>query len=322
MLKRIANKLNQYKNSYHDKNVKRELGKISKSDQYADYSKTIVISGFYRGGTTWLMEFLAQREGYSALWEPLNKDICPEQTALGLDWKIYLDENQDYPEVKNYFENLLKGRILSAGLVAHTSIEQLKNSKSLVLKFCRLNASLPWFVRHFDTLPPIFLLRHPCAVVASQLSHPAWRSIGNSFPPLEKQYTDYFNQYGSILKDLKTKEEVLAADWCLDHMVALNHPENNKKWLTIFYEHLLTNRVQEVQRVKKRLEIDISGEQISALEKPSDTVRDGSYRSDPTKQISAWREKLDNGQIDRILSVLNKFNISCYSDDLYPISNG
>jgi len=125
----------------------------------------------------------------------------------------------------------------------------------LVVKFCRLNRMLHWFSNSFDVRDPIFIIRHPCAVVASMLKHDSWETAaGNAkndkeqglqtehLPPELRSLVD------PVLAEIET--ELLATLWCLDHYVPLTyHSEEGHPWVLVSYERLVRQGQEELRRV-------------------------------------------------------------------------
>src|SRR5690606_10960359 len=197
-------------------------------------NETRIISGEPRGGTTWLAQLLNELSRSAMIWEPLAVSNVKEVQKLGFHWRQYIPEDEVWPEARRLMERILSGRLLSPYLCQQTTPQQLQQSNHLLVKFCRANQLLPWLTRQFNfESPPVYLVRHPCAVVASQLKHGGWKNVSPSFSIPQTKFASFYSEHAGFLKTLDTIEERLAATWCLCNIVPLSHPDNNKRWITV-----------------------------------------------------------------------------------------
>ena len=94
----------------------------------------------------------------------------------------------------------------------------------------------------------------------------------------------------------------------------LTHPENNKRWLTVAYENLLSNPQFEYKRLLKVPAIKcINSEQF---DKPSMT--NTNFVNNSFCQTSKWTKVLSKKQINNILDIINSYGISAYSEQILP----
>jgi len=288
------------------------------ANQY-DFQSTIIISGVPRGGTTWLADLLYEIGDTTLLMEPLNLYTLAKITDLPFSWRQYIPEDAEWPEAYRFFYELLTGQIIHPYLFRKWDFP-LKLTQFHLIKFCRANKLLPWIVANFPVRPPIFLIRHPCAVVASQLRHGGWE---NMMPPFHVPSTPYskefYKPYIDILASLKTQEEILAAMWCMDNIVPLRHPQNDQKWITVAYESLVKNGSEELKRIFGRLGLQVPPQAIRYLLRPSDSTQIGSPILYGGNQLSAWRKHLTSKQIKMIFDTILIFGMNdIYYEDLEP----
>lgn len=185
------------------------------------------------------------------------------------------------------------------------SFRKAYKSERLIIKFVRANRLLPW-IRHRFEAPPILLLRHPCAVIASQLNY-GWK---NAIRPKEPRYLKEYPEFRNALSETKGDEEYLAALWALDQLPTLcqrtPHP-----WTIVTYEEFLLRPDESLLRIidKWNLEIDMN-EAMSRIKVPSSVVsRSGN------SGITGWRNTLNDEQNSRVPSTVNSFGLSFYSSD-------
>lgn len=286
-----------------------------------DPGKARIISGDPRGGTTWVAQLLNQLPGSALIWEPLMVSKVREVRELGFQWRQYIPENETWPEAREVLEKILGGRLLSPYLCQQTTPQQLQDARYLLVKFCRANQLLPWLTQQLDfEFPPVYLVRHPCAVVASQLKQGGWNSVSPSLEIPEGRYRSFYSDHSAFLNKIDTVEKHLATIWCLCNRVPLSHPDNNKRWITVTYESLLLNGAQELNRIGERWKVPIPQHLYEIRQDASSTtllespIVDGSVH----KQLEYWKSKLTARQVDDIMRVVDYFEIELYNSELLP----
>ncbi len=311
ILEKINNKINTINKLFL---IKKYNGKLK-----FDISKSIIISGVPRWGTTWFAELLTKNFNTALIWEPIHPDYYPPLTIHNLKIRPYFDKNYHDEKLYNSFKELLQGEVLTQGILQKTNINELLVANFLTVKFCRANRMLPWLTQNFEFHKVIHLLRHPCAVVSSQLKFGAWNDVPPHFTEDELKPDGYIENYYDIIKPIQTIEEKLAAIWCLDNIIPLNYNSENK-WVSITYENLLLNPEQTF----KNINIKFSDSIKNSLSKASSTTKKGSPVSSGTnkiKQLSYWQSTLTDTQIKSILNILKKFDLSIYNESIYPTVN-
>lgn len=311
LISKIKNKYFFLKKNYQ---IDKLNGKINISPQ-----QSIVISGVPRGGTTWLAELLATNKKTAILWEPLSLTFLPTLKTFHFKERQFISITDSNQNNFSLFDNILRGKILTRGILQKTSIKELKNANHLLIKFCRANRLLPWLTTHFEFKNVIHLLRHPCAVVASQLKFGAWDDVEPYFTEEELAPDGFIENYYGIIKPINTIEEKLAAIWCLDNILPLTQ-NNANKWVTITYENLLLNP----EKAFDLMNIEFTAQIKNKFYQPSTTTKNGSpinSKESVVQQLSYWKTKLNEQQIIAILNMLKKFNITIYNQEIYPTIN-
>jgi len=125
------------------------------------------------------------------------------------------------------------------------------------------------------------------------------------------------------LKKIETREEILAAAWCIDYIVPLSSPKPHK-WINVFYEKLVKEKESETKRILKEIgEKKLSQPMIKGLQKPSMLTLESEKQvvKDTEKQLSKWKKHLSEKQVKDILNVVSLFNLDFYSEDIEPDYN-
>ncbi|MBE7547352.1 MAG: sulfotransferase [Planctomycetia bacterium] len=318
MMRLLLDIVRKYREKFQYLQLSRKI-KYFESVNNFDPKKNIIITGCPRSGTTWLQELFCSIEKTYPLFEPLYLKDSPRFKETGFEWRQYIPEDYNWPEAKELFEKLFRGQYLTPWMVSQADVDRLKDAEFLIIKDVRANSLLPWLVRQFDIRPPIYIIRHPCATVASQMKM-IWKDIPPNFTIPETRFPEQYTKYEHILKNINTTAEHLAARWCLDNIVPLNHPENNRLWITVFYENLITNPHEEVPSIFNRLTLELPQNILDKIDEPSSMTQQSSHvKQDKTEQLRKWKNDLSERDIDSILGMLKKFEIQIYNDSVFPV---
>lgn len=164
----------------------------------------------------------------------------------------------------------------------------------------------------FPLRTPILLIRHPCAVVASQMRHPAWSP--NTSPIVDSRFLTAYPWASDVLTDIKTWEEALAANWCMDYFAPLSTPTPHP-WILVIYEKLVRHGEEEIQRIFNALEFEIPPNAVKGLRMPSRSVREHSSILTGEDPLAGWTKYLSKEQVKRILHLVSAFGLDFYSQE-------
>lgn len=284
-----------------------------------DPTKAILIFASPRGGSTWLEEMLNTVPRTATLWEPLDLQHNPVFKNVGFWWRQHIPEGARWPEAEKLFADLFAGRMLSPFLTQSTDPKTLEAADRLIVKFVRGNLLLPWLVERFELPKPVYLVRHPCAVVASMITHGAWNKLEPErglTPP--HRYDELLERYHGAVGDISTLEERYASIWCMSNAHLLSHPANDVAWTTVYYEDLILDTEACLARIFAPWGIPIPEEALVMSRKASRTTRGNARVNDPQAQLGAWKERLDPEAQERILAMVKRFGITTYDHDILP----
>jgi hypothetical protein len=176
----------------------------------------------------------------------------------------------------------------------------------------------------------IFLIRHPCAIVASQLDYEHgetnyWAQASpddNVETVLAGSLPDpLVERFRPLIRDLETREEVLAAIWAVDNYCALCR-HGGPPGPVVAYEDLTASPHETLRSVFSDLGETPPDSAFQKIDTPSDSAASDLHQDDVHRQLSKWKRKLTDEQIDRILSVAHAFDLDLYSEDLYAQHHG
>lgn len=296
-------------------------------------NKVISVFASARGGSTWLAQSLNRIPDSSMVWEPLfrynkykiniaNPFAYPERYEADIAWNQYIPEGSEWDNAKAFFDKLFKREIVNLKLYRFNDLSQIYKSKLFIYKFCFGNNLLPWLVENFE-ISPILLVRHPCAVVASQLNYDAFNWHKNNFKydyNMRMFADDFYSPYRDILDEISCVEERLAAEWALTVLTPIKSAYNDRKWVTLSYENLLVDPVKAYNKVFNRYNIITPINFYDEIQKTSFTKSSFSVK-EYSSRLGGWQNNLSTKQIDTILSFVQRLGVDFYSDHLEPDYN-
>jgi hypothetical protein len=282
------------------------------------HSKQILlISGFWRSGTTWLQEYLAKALQAKTVFEPLSPSIAFRNEMLIQQGIAQYDVRQALvpgPQTNNdsfwrYLDNVMTGREGDDFSLSCRSTLSESSLRRIVTKDVRLQFNLHEFHNRYS-VPIIHIRRHPCAVINS-LSSCRWDwsfdniSIVDLFDGLEQVLLNPIGLSRDCVRDFDTDADSrIAAYWAITERSvecsALNQP-----WFSLIsYEDMLTQPESVLRMVNTRFGLRV------------DTTPDPSVNSVTTGaafgpgggggRADAWNRAIGPERADRILHVVRE----------------
>jgi len=276
--------------------------------------ENILIFADPRGGSTWLAEVMKGILKKPILWEPLHVGKIKQLQQLKFSYRQYIPEDASWDDAHSYFDDLFNGKIISNWIYHREPMFNFVTNKSVIIKLCRGNLLIPYIVKNFSfNKKPIYLIRHPFAVVASQLKQGGWDNTGVTFKLGDYRYNEHYLKHESFLKTLSTKEEVLTATWCLTNQSTLINPNNDREWITVTYEEMVLEPKETLVRILKRWGVSSNLNTIN-FKKKSDTSIQKKPLSDE-ERLNQWRKVFSKDQIFKMDAVLKYFEVEHYSSE-------
>ena len=282
-----------------------------------DVENTIVVACTGRGGSTWLAQIIASLPRHHLLWEQLHWRTNPRCQKYGFGEPIYLTAERATREQEQFVRQILTGQTLPSAINTSRYFQpwDLIRVRAYVAKFVTANMLLPWIVETFG-VRAVFMIRHPCAVVASQMEHGRWDEVGKSFCEHPVLFDEY-PRLGKTFESIHGTEDVLAFNWAVQNIIPVSHPRP-RPWITTTYEGLLENGMEETARIFRDLGEPVPGRAESMLNRSSATTEGGGNPHRNENQLTKWRDRLSSTQIDRILRVVHDAGITLYDETPRP----
>jgi hypothetical protein len=273
-----------------------------------------MIFGSIRSGSTWLAEIVSSIDGYLQIFEPLHPAYVKEMSGQNLEKNRYVPVDKEWPFGNDIFNRIISGKLVNAWILSQVTVRDIIRGRRLVVKVVRGNLLLEWYARNVAVLQPALVIRHPCAVIASHLNkkwQPDKRALlGNP----------YFDQYPEIRERcmaLSEPEEVAALAWCTRYHAPLMSSKPYP-FILVCYESLVRNGEREVTRLADAWDIPDKDKLLARLSVPSDTSTSSSQVVKGKDPLAGWCNRLNDDQVNNILSVLEIFGMDFYSAELEP----
>lgn len=285
----------------------------------------MLISGTPIGGTTWVNEVLSRADRVFDLWEPLHPKIFADFYSDGNRFWFdkYVPEGKECNELDTFLQELLVGEVITERLLQkNQKFNDYKNCDRLLVKFCRLNEILPWFVHQFPDYKILQIDRNPLAVISSQMKHGAWnlsKEVIESYKKRDKSYCyDFYNQFQDVIDDIEHPEEFLTVLYCVSILPRLSVESENV--LAVKYEDLFVNPKETFNHIFTFFDLEPLHDLDNIVRKPSSTTKSGSNILDaPEQQLLTWKRNLNHVQTERIRSVLERFGFNEVGDIDYKL---
>ena len=270
--------------------------------------RTCLIAGGARSGTTWLAELVASRTAGRIVFEPFQSEMVP--AFSGFHYFQYMRPDDQDERLLSFSRQVLSGRIRDPWVDRYVEVIR---PRARVVKEIRANLFLRWLHLRFPEVPLVFIIRHPCAVVASRLALGwSWERDLESMLAQPRLDEDILRAHSSSIESARSDVEKHALVWCLTHLVPLSQFPPDEL-AVVFYEDLCLEPDRELARVFRLLG-RAEEEGGSAIERASMTARSAA----PARAIGGWRQELSPDRADVVLSVVRAFGL----DALYADGDG
>lgn len=278
---------------------------------------TIVVACTGRGGSTWLAQIISSLPHHHLLWEQLHWRTNEECQEYGFGKPLYLTREEATFEQEQFVRQVLKGQTLPSAINTSRYFQplDLMRVRAYVAKFVTANMLLPWLVSTFG-VRAVFMIRHPCAVLASQMEHGMWAEVGKDFCEHPTLF-DERPRLRETFEAISRKEEILAFNWAVQNVVPLSQSQP-VPWIMTTYERLVDRGMEEVTRIFQGLGEPVPKRAESMLYLPSATANNTDDYLRKRRQLRKWRRRLSTTQIDRILRVVHDAGVTMYDESLHP----
>jgi hypothetical protein len=276
-----------------------------------DHRSSVFLAGSGRSGTTWVSGLINHRNAYRFVFEPFRPDKVGICENFGR--KQYLRSGDRREEYLGPARTILTGGLRSFWTDRFN--EKLVARRRLI-KDIRANLLLGWMRANFPGMHMVLLLRHPCAVVASQLAL-GWRDVLSEMMEQEELVEDFLVPMEAEIRAARGGFERRLFTWCIENYVPLKQFEPGEIHLC-FYEDFLTRPEHELRRLFSFLGEDFDERVYPLLNRPSPLSREGEAAS-----VDAWQRSVTGRQLERAVEILGLFELDrVYGEAPMPDPSG
>lgn len=284
-----------------------------------------------RSGSTWLTELIHTQGGFQWCREPFNIRNKFIRDTLGIDsWSNIYDDNSNVI-IDEYLMGIASGKLKR---------KEYKYPK-LFSRFWRFKTDRTVFkilhgcehrVNHLSELlnaKIIFLIRHPIPVTISREEYPRLNAfIDSDFSKLltedELKYSKSIIEHGSVY-------EKGMLDWCLQNVVLLRAKNDN--WVFLTYEQLVLEPEKIINIICEQFNFAHPERMLKTIHKPSGSTgksvkKTQEFFEDAQKRrensewlIKKWKAKISDSEEEKLMKVLNVFNIDIYKTGFFEPDN-
>jgi len=279
-----------------------------------DPSKTIVLAGSGRSGTTWLGNIIAADWSFRTIFEPFDARKVPEAKAAGIPLRPYCSLGEGCPTLYNFTQRALAGKLRNRWVD-----KQGRRfwAWRFVLKTIRATLLLAWIDENFHP-PIVYLIRHPGAVVASRC-HSNWETHLDVFLSQPTLMRDHLSPYEDVIKSAGTEVQKHTVMWCIENVIPLKQSPHYD-WIFCTYEHLYTEPLKEAHRLLSRLGLKETRARLRAIQKLSHATHKESALRTGGSVLTEWKKELPAKDVADMKAILREFGIALYSVD-EPLPN-
>ncbi|MGH9161331.1 MAG: hypothetical protein ACRD2X_15275 [Vicinamibacteraceae bacterium] len=280
----------------------------------------LLVTGFWRSGTTWLQQCLADALVAKTTFEPLSP-VLSSRARLTESFELadqdhaeafipYLDgDDGRYDAMWSYLESVVGGYCQGKfGLMSRKRfLESFRTS--LVIKCVRLQFSHRACYERFK-LPIVHLRRHPCAVVASMRDvrwHWHFRNVNTMsllYGVRDGREACFEHCRAAVSRSNGDLISRIAAYWALSEAYVARSLGNIPHSLIVHYEDVVTRPVQAVNSITETLALGEPSRFDATADSP--TTEGASVDQGTAYRVSSWQTRLTPDEVERVYAAVSE----------------
>jgi hypothetical protein len=281
------------------------------------FNHPVWIIGAGRSGTTWLSDLLRASQPYRFLFEPFHSSHNPK--AHFLPAHQYLRPGDAYPLFDELADSIFDGKTY---IPRYDHANKFKLFHGMLAKDITANMVSFAVYEKKPEIDLILLIRNPFAVALSRQKKMEWNWFNEPILFLKQQYLfdDYLMPFDDLIRDVSKIGDYFLNQiliWSIIHYVPLQQFSNHQMQV-VFYEDLLLNTDDELQRLKASLrnkgsshhnvlEESIKFQPSRTTNLSSDEIRD--------KSPEDWMSEIDEKRLAHGRFILKQFGLQFLYDE-------
>ena len=289
----------------------REFGNAVFIDRSGPAQTTVLYSSG-RSGSTWLSEILGSVPGTRLIFEPFHPLRGLAELA---DYRYrYIEPGKPVPVLDEAYGSILKGK-RTTPWIEHLNRPTTMIYKHRLVKLVRANLLFPWLANRYPDQKHVLLLRHPAAVVLSQV-----RNGWNLSSARIREQADLLQSPGiSELGSFGWPTSGFLSNlvfWAAENRIAIDHAlESNT--MIVFYEQICLSPTEVLDDLSRFLGIALPTAALERLDKVSWSSSIDIGSMSVSEKISRWQGELSEEQSSQVANVLE----SCGLDGFYSLES-
>ncbi len=311
---------------------KRQVKKRAEAIDHAmaaqiDPRETVVISGFWRSGTTWLQEYLAEILQAKTIFEPFHF-LVPASKRLFKHYGIakkpeavrelfipYAADRPFAPEslLYYYYDGALRADLSGRAVRVLRKDAAESYRPRVVVKFTRGQFSLH-AAHHTFAMPIIHVYRDPRAVVASaKMTDWYWLFDHLDLPEqlltMQDGRAEFFGSYAGAIREFShDKVARIAAYWALtEKFIQEAFAGDRARFIAVSYEKLNREKENLMPALLARLGIkEIQQEKLTSPNKDSFSTSSQRQGVSTEERIRGWQKALSRPEIAMIETIVQR----------------
>jgi hypothetical protein len=275
-------------------------------------SRSLLVVGSARSGTTWLAEVLADSLHGRLVFEPLRTETVP--LARPVRFGHFLDPGRaPDPTVAHVLDKIMAGRVRTRWTDEYNTV---RFARCRVVKEIRATNLLPWIVRRYPRTPVVYLLRHPVPSSWS-VAQLGWPDKLQQFLGQESLMQGPLAPFGTVIDAAAGSTDPFhrfVLRWCLENFVPTELLDAGQAHV-VFYEHLVEDPRAELARLSAFLRRFSPGtwnvrlEGADTFSTPSHTNYRGTDVASGSDRLDDWVGEVSAPQVEAALALVNAFGL-------------
>jgi hypothetical protein len=283
-------------------------GSILFKDSASDDS-TIVLLSSGRSGSTWLGSILQQLPGTRVVFEPFHAGKGNPHIS---EYRYtYLDPSDSQTELMENLRGIIEGRRRSIWSEQFNPWYRLLYTRRLV-KLVRANLLAPWLFAALPEFKYVFLLRHPGAVVSSQLNggwHLSSERLRDQKTLFSASDLQRFNHFGWPSEGFLSN----MLFWTIENEIALRAAESAGA-LVVLYEQLCAEPLRELNRIERYLGAELPSLASERLNMASWSSSRELNSLSIEEKLTRWQQRVNPEQLAQMNDVLAVSSLARFYD--------